>query len=61
MDWKSLLYLVAAGLMAWLAMRTIRANPQAFTSENFFKSGYTLGVLALILIGVISLTVYFLR
>ncbi|HYF97364.1 MAG TPA: hypothetical protein VD770_00115 [Coxiellaceae bacterium] len=60
-NWWFLLYLVGAGLMAWLAVRMVRNNPAAFSKENLGKSITTTGVLALIIIGVIAVCIILLR
>lgn len=61
MDWQSLLYLVGAGFLAWLAYRLVRNNPGAFSQKNLGKSLYTIGLLTLLMIGVIALCVIILR
>lgn len=45
-----LLALVGAGLIIWLLYRAIKGNPQQFSRENFKKSFFSMGVLALVLI-----------
>lgn len=61
MDWQILLFLVGAGLMVWLIVRMVRNNPGSFTRAALSKSVFTLGILALILIGVIFLAVLILK
>ena len=61
MDWKIILYLIGAALMAWLGYRIIKHNPGAFTKQNFGKSAYTLGLLTLMLIAVIAFLVVILK
>ena len=61
MDWQQALYLLGAGLMAWLAVRLIKSNPQSFSRVNISKSVTTCGILALILFAVIALCVWGLR
>ncbi len=61
MDWSSLLYILGAGLMVWLIVRMVRRNPQSFSKANLSKSVFTLGLLALMLIGVIFLCVVILK
>jgi hypothetical protein len=56
-----LLLMLGAGLVIWYLIRTIRSNPQAFSKEMFGKSFYTMGILAVLLIGFISLCIYILR
>lgn len=61
MDWQVLLYLLGAGLMVWLIVRMVRNNPGSFSRAALSKSVFTLGILALILIGVIFLAVLILK
>jgi hypothetical protein len=61
MDWSTLFYFLGAGLMVWLIVRMVRRNPASFSKENLSKSVYTLGLLALMLIGVIFLCVMILK
>ena len=61
MEWSSLFYLLAAGLMVWLIVRMVRRTPSSFSKENLSKSAFTLGLLALMLIGVIFLCVVILK
>lgn len=56
-----LLYLIGAGFMVWLIVRMVRNNPGSFTREALSKSVFTLGILALMLIGVIFLCIKFLK
>lgn len=59
--WIELLYLIGAALLLWVIIRTIRGNPQAFSKENLSRSFFTIGILALLLIGVIFLCVMLLK
>lgn len=61
MDWQILLYLLGAGLMAWLMVRMVRHNPGSFTRDALSKSIFTLGILALVLMGVVLLCIMFLK
>lgn len=56
-----LLGLLGAGLIVWILYRSIKGQPQQFTRENFNKSFYTMGILALILIAFIALLAFMLR
>lgn len=60
-DWQVLLYLLGAGLMVWLIVRMVRGNPGAFTREALSRSVFTLGVLALMLIGVVFVCIKILK
>lgn len=51
------LFLIGAGLMVWLSFRMIKGNPIAFSRESLGKGFYTLGILALLLIGLIFVCV----
>lgn len=55
--------LIALGIVAliWVLYRSIRNNPGAFTTQNLNKSLMTLGILALMLIGVIAFAIILLR
>lgn len=53
----TLIYLIGAAAMVWLGFRMVRSNPQAFSSESMGRSFYTLGILALLLIGVVLVCV----
>lgn len=59
--WMTLLYIIGAALVAWLAYRTIRGNPEMFSKENISNSFFTMGVLTLLLIGFIALLVFLLK
>jgi hypothetical protein len=61
MDWTSLLYLLGAALMLWLTYRSVRAMPNAFTKEKFFKSSFVLAILTLGLIAFIGILLLLLR
>jgi threonine/homoserine/homoserine lactone efflux protein len=56
-----ILGLIGAGLIVWLLYRTVKGRPEQFSRENLSKSFSTMGVLALILIGIIALLVFMLR
>jgi len=60
-DWSILALLVTAALMGWLIVRLIRKNPGAFTKEALSSSLFTMGVLALLLIGVVLLAILLLK
>lgn len=61
MEWQKLLYLVGAILVVILMFWTVRKNPQMFSKQNISRSFFSMGILALILIGFIALLVWFLR
>ena len=52
-----ILGLVAAGFIVWMLYRMIKGRPEQFSKENLNKSFYTLGLLALLLIGFVALLV----
>ena len=56
-----ILALIGAGLIVFILYRTIKGRPDQFSKENLNKSFYTMGVLALILIGFVALLVLILR
>ena len=61
MEWAKLFYVIGAIIVAGLVIWMIRSNPQMFTREKLSKSFFTLGILALLLIGFIALVVFWLR
>lgn len=56
-----ILALIGAGMIIYVLYRTIKGSPDQFSKENLNKSFFTMGVLALILIGFIALLVLILR
>jgi nitric oxide reductase large subunit len=61
MGWQTFFYMLGILLAGWLVYSQVRNNPLAFTKESFGKSAFTLGILALLLIGFITLLVLMLR
>ena len=61
MNWSAVALTIGALLIAGLIYQTIRKNPDAFQQEALSKSFHTLGILALLLIGFVTLVVWFLR
>lgn len=47
--------------LMWRIYKVISANPDTFSKENISKSFFTMGVLALILLGGIAILVVLLR
>ena len=56
-----ILGLIGAGLIIFVLYRVIKGSPEQFSKENLNKSFFTMGVLALVLIGFIALLVLILR
>ncbi|KTD42740.1 hypothetical protein [Legionella parisiensis] len=56
-----ILGLMGAGLIIFILYRAIKGRPEQFSKENLNKSFFTMGVLALVLIGFIALLVLILR
>jgi TRAP-type C4-dicarboxylate transport system permease small subunit len=56
-----ILLIIGAGIIAWFSYKAVKRNPQAFSGENINKSFFTLGLLALFLIGIIALLVVMLK
>ncbi|AWN72807.1 hypothetical protein LEAN103870_09250 [Legionella anisa] len=56
-----ILGLMGAGLIMFILYRAIKGRPEQFSKENLNKSFFTMGVLALVLIGFIALLVLILR
>lgn len=61
MQWDKILAVVAGAIMLFFLVRVIKTKPKAFTKENFFKSSYTLAILALLLIVFVAFCVLLLR
>jgi len=61
MDWGKLLALIAAGLLVWFLIRSIRSNPEMMSKQNISKSFSTMGFLALGLIAFITFLIVMLR
>lgn len=61
MNWHMILYAIAAGLLAWYGISTIRNNPEMFSKENIGKSFTTVGLLALGLIVFVALLIFLLK
>ena len=59
--WYQFLGIVFAGFFAWLLYSQVKSNPEAFSTANFSKSAYTLGILALVLIAFIAFCIMILR
>lgn len=56
-----ILGLAGAGLIVWLLYRNIKNRPDVFSRENMSKSFFSMGILAVLLIGFIALLVVILR
>lgn len=56
-----ILGLLGAGMILFILYRSIKGNPAQFSKENLNKSFFTMGLLALALIGFIALMVILLR
>ena len=53
--------LVAAAFIVWFLYRNIKGQPEQFSREKLQKSFFSMGVLALLLIGFIALLVVMLN
>ena len=56
-----LLAVVGAGLIAWLAYRSIKVQPEQYSREKITKSFLSMGILGLILIAFVTLLILFVR
>ena len=56
-----LLGLIGAGLIVWYMARVIKGQPQAFSRENWRKSFFSMGILAIILIVFVAFLVFMVR
>lgn len=61
MEWSKLFYFIGAALLIWMVYRAIKGNPEAFSRWNLNKSFFSLGILAMVLIGFVALLIFFLR
>jgi hypothetical protein len=52
---------IGAGLILFILYRTIKGSPGQFSKENLNKSFFTMGILALVLIGFVALLIIILR
>lgn len=57
----NILLIMGAGLILWFSYKTIKRHPNAFSGQNINKSFFTLGILALFLIGIIAILIMLLR
>lgn len=56
-----ILLIISALIIIWIMYRSVKGNPEAFSKANINKSFYAVGLLALVLIGFITLLVLLLR
>lgn len=61
MNWEGLVVALVIGFLLWNLYRGVKNKPEAFSKENTGKSFYTLGLLALSLIALITFCVILLR
>ena len=59
--WEKLLFVIGGLAALWWIYHSIRHNPQAFSANNMNRSLYTLGWLALLLIGCVTVVVLLLK
>jgi hypothetical protein len=53
--------LIASVVMGFMLYRSYKANPEAFSAQNFSKSFFSMGILALVLIAAVGFAVMMLR
>jgi hypothetical protein len=58
---SQILLLLFAAFLIWQLVRYIRSNLGAFSKDNLHRGFFTLGILALLLIGFIALCVILLK
>ena len=56
-----ILGLVGAGMILFILYRSIKGNPGQFSKENLSRSFFTMGILAIGLIGFVALLVLVVR
>ena len=55
--WTKLFFIVLSAFLIWRLFVYLRVHPEAFSKENLSRSFFTLGILALLLIGFIAVLV----
>lgn len=56
-----ILALMGAGLILWYLYRVVKGRPEMFSRDKLNKSFFTMGLLAIILIGFVALLVLLVR
>lgn len=56
-----LLAVLVVGVLIWWQVKYYRANPQAYSKQNFAKTARTLGILAIALIAFVTVLVWLTR
>ncbi|PCH56071.1 MAG: hypothetical protein COC15_03665 [Legionellales bacterium] len=59
--WNQILSIAIAGFFIWLLWRYIKHSPEMFSRDKLGKSSWTMGLLALGLIAVISVVIMLLN
>ena len=58
---SQIFFILIAAFIIWQLFHYVRANPQMFTKETLGRSFFTMGILALLLIGFVALCVVIVR
>lgn len=58
---SKLLFVLLAIFLIWQMFGYVRAHPEAFSKDNLSKSFFTLGILALLLIGFVAVCVFLIK
>lgn len=61
MNWEAFVAALVAGLLVYNLYRSVKGSPNAFSAKNLAKGSYTLGLLALALIGLIAFCVMIIK
>lgn len=56
-----IMFILLAGIIGWQLYNYIRTNPHMFSKDKLGRSMFTLGILALLLIGFVAVCVVFVR
>ena len=56
-----IIFVILAIFLGWQLYRYIHINPQMFSRENLSRSIFTMGILALLLIGFVTLCVLLIK
>ena len=59
--WFKLLAVILSAFLAWQLFVYVKANPGAFSKDKLNRSFFSMGILALVLMGFVALLVYIVK
>lgn len=59
--WGEIFYVMIAAFMGYMLYRSMKNNPELYSSENMNKSASTMGLLALVLIVFVGVCIVIIR